>query len=120
MMRATMRVRHLSSRQLATPDPVSQMRGAARPIARRVTGRRNRMLARALWERDQGKCQRCGLWIDPSLSGALPGGLTIGHVVPLSRGGSNDPSNLGPEHSRCNIAAGAREPRPAAVIVTPL
>lgn len=64
-------------------------------------------------------CRRCGEAIDPTLSGLHPDGLTVGHVVPVSRGGSDHPSNLAAEHRRCNLAASDRvdvAPPPAAVV----
>ena len=78
------------------------------------------MLARGLWEAHGGLCQRCGLPIDPSLSGLLPGGLTIGHRLAIAHGGTNDRANLGPEHRRCNLSGGTDGPRPTAVIVEPI
>lgn len=84
-----------------------------------LTGAANRRTARLLWDRDGGLCWRCRRPIDPTVSALLPGGLTIGHVVPRSRGGSDGLDNLAPEHRRCNLAAGDREPRPQPVIVTP-
>lgn len=88
-------------------------------MTRHVTGRANRMLALALWHRDGGLCGRCRLPIERGIAALLPGGLTIGHIVPVSRGGSNDPTNLRAEHRRCNLEAGNRAERPAAVIVAP-
>lgn len=113
--RAPCRMPRLSARQLATTGPVLWMRKGAR----RITGRRNRLLAYGLWERDGGLCRRCALPIDPSLHGYLPGALTIGHVIPLSQGGTDDPRNLAPEHRRCNLSAGARPDRPTANVVRP-
>lgn len=49
-------------------------------------------------------CHLCG----------LPGADSLGHVVPLARGGANDPSNWAPEHLVCpggrtgNLKKGAR------------
>jgi 5-methylcytosine-specific restriction endonuclease McrA len=77
------------------------------------------MLALALWHRDGGRCRRCGLPIDPRVDWRRPGALTIGHVVPLARGGTNDDRNLAPEHRGCNLAAGDREERPVATIIRP-
>lgn len=48
-----------------------------------------------------------------------PLGLTIGHVIPLSHGGSDDDANLRPEHRRCNLAAGNRPTMPRATLATP-
>ena len=40
------------------------------------------------------------------------------HVLPRSRGGSDDIENLRPSHLRCNIARGNRMPRRRAVLTT--
>lgn len=36
-----------------------------------------------------------------------PGATEIDHIVAVSRGGTNDLSNLAPAHKACNIAKGA-------------
>jgi|SRR5690349_12239749 len=113
-VRAARRLSNVQTRQLDASDTLLQMRSQAR-----ITGRRNRLLARGLWERDGGLCRRCALPIDPDLHGYLPGALTIGHIVPRSQGGTNDPRNLAPEHRRCNLMAGDRPTRPTANVVRP-
>ncbi len=45
-----------------------------------------------------GVCWLCG----------KPGADTKDHVRPLSKGGTNDPSNLRPAHRACNSRKGAR------------
>lgn len=114
-----MRMPSLQARELATTSQVLPMQDSSRSHVRRVTGRRNRLIAYGIWEAHGGLCGRCGLAIDPTLHHTLPGALTIGHIVPISLGGSNDPSNLRPEHSRCNKSAGNRDPRPVPKVVTP-
>lgn len=54
------------------------------------------------------QCWRCRLLIDLGLSRMKPGGLMVGHVVPRSKGGTDDISNLRPEHRRCGLSAGNR------------
>lgn len=105
--------------ELASARILLSMPNDTRSYVQRVTGRRNRLLAIALWERDGGLCGRCGLEIDPTLHGYLPGALTIGHIDPLSRGGDNGSHNLRPEHRRCNLSAGNRPDRPEARYVIP-
>jgi 5-methylcytosine-specific restriction endonuclease McrA len=39
-----------------------------------------------------------------------PRGVSVDHVLPRSRGGSDDLSNLRPAHLRCNAGRGARPP----------
>ena len=75
---------------------------------------------RLVIERDGPTCRRCGGWIDLALSGLHADGLTLGHIVPASRGGSDAPENLGPEHRRCNLAASDRRDPPKASIAIPI
>jgi hypothetical protein len=49
-----------------------------------------------------------------------PAGPNIGHIQPAARAGSDHLANLGLEHRRCNIAAGARLDPPRAVIARPI
>lgn len=71
-------------------------------------------------ERDGTICRRCGSPIDMLLSGLHPDGPTIGHIVSRRDGGTDDPRNLGLEHRRCNLAAGARPDPPRALIARPV
>lgn len=64
-------------------------------------------------------CRRCGLWIDTTLSGMDPMGLTVGHVRAVRLGGTDDASNLAAEHRRCNLAAKAAA-SPRALIARPV
>ncbi|HEU5223462.1 MAG TPA: HNH endonuclease [Candidatus Lumbricidophila sp.] len=57
-----------------------------------------RSLVRSVFERDQFKCQSCGS--DAQLS--------IDHVHPVSRGGSDDAENLQTLCLPCNLRKGAR------------
>jgi len=89
-------------------------------------GRRVASTARRLWQRDAGRCGRCGDPIPYALPWSHPDGLTIGHIVAQSRGGSDSDSNLRPEHNRCNLSAKAGDaPRTiaspiAAVVAEPV
>lgn len=51
-----------------------------------------------LWVRDRGCCAICLNPVSPD------GGSNVDHVVPLTRGGSNHPINLGLTHVGCNKA----------------
>ena len=66
------------------PDPYKQRRGLSKGQWRR--------LREAIFERDGRKCSYCGATED----------LAVDHVVPLSRGGTNDPGNLTPACKPCN------------------
>jgi len=52
---------------------------------------------RAIYERDAYRCQLCGDWHD----------LTIDHIVPRSKGGTDDPGNLRVLCRSCNSRKGA-------------
>ena len=68
---------------------------------------------------DGNRCRRGGDPIDMRLSGLLADGPTIGHIIPRSRGGTDDLANLGLEHRRCNLATGSRVAPPRALLATP-
>lgn len=51
-----------------------------------------------VFERDAYRCQQCGGWHD----------LTIDHVIPRARGGTNDLANLQTLCRSCNSKKGAR------------
>lgn len=75
---------------------------------------------REVYERDGWTCQLCGDPVDPDLDYPDPACASLDHVVPLSRGGTHDSTNLQLAHLRCNYAAGDRKddqaPRPPLVV----
>jgi len=66
-----------------------------------------RIARAAVVARDGARCRRCGEGIDLALPGTSPYGLTLGHILPIARGGTDAFANLAPEHRRCNLGAGA-------------
>jgi hypothetical protein len=52
----------------------------------------------SIYERDAYRCRACGSWKD----------LQIDHIVPRSRGGTDDPDNLQVLCAQCNASKGAR------------
>ncbi|TDK26590.1 HNH endonuclease [Arthrobacter crusticola] len=79
--------------------------GQPRPksVRRSVTGPKRRRIL----ERDGHTCQVCGVRAGMDYPGE-PGRkavLTIGHIIPNSRGGSDDESNLRAECTRCGDQA---------------
>lgn len=56
------------------------------------SGRPWRRLTARIVRRDGGICHLCG----------KPGATSADHLVPVSRGGTNDPSNLKAAHPYCN------------------
>jgi 5-methylcytosine-specific restriction endonuclease McrA len=77
-----------------------------------------RTARRQVVARDGAVCRRCGKPIDLTLSGRHPMGLTLGHIVAVAEGGSDELANLAPEHHRCNLGAGDVAPR-ARVAISP-
>lgn len=63
---------------------------------------------REIFERDGWRCHLCRKKVRPSVSRRDPQGATIDHIVPLSQGGADIPSNVATAHWRCNREKGAR------------
>lgn len=84
------------------PDRVARSRHRRRMVARepyRVAD---------IYARDGWRCGICGEPVDPRAP--LNGGAdpTIDHIVPISRGGADAPSNVRLAHRLCNLRKGAR------------
>lgn len=60
--------------------------------------------------RDGQRCHICHRLVDMSLPGMHPKGPTIEHIIPVSHGGTNAPSNVVLAHRRCNQSRGNRTP----------
>lgn len=72
--------------------------------AMRTSKRWNQIRAEILSVHDV--CGICGESVDTSISGRLPDGPTVDHIVPVARGGAFfDRSNLRLTHRACNQAA---------------
>jgi 5-methylcytosine-specific restriction endonuclease McrA len=67
-----------------------------------------RISADALIERDGNICRLCSTEIDLNLARNSRWGATIDHIVPLSKGGSDELDNLQLAHWICNIKKGNR------------
>lgn len=68
----------------SVPDPYKERLGLSKGKWRR--------LREIVFDRDGRECSYCGATED----------LSVDHVVPLSRGGTNDPENLTPACKPCN------------------
>jgi hypothetical protein len=64
----------------------------------------------ALAARDGWVCWLCEGPVDPEAPPGTAAAGTVDHVVPRSRGGDSDPSNLRLAHRRCNGARGHHLP----------
>lgn len=59
-------------------------------------------------DRDAWRCGICGGSVDAKVKWPDPLSPSLDHVVPLSKGGAHDPSNVRLAHVRCNSARGNR------------
>lgn len=59
-------------------------------------------------ERDDWRCGICGESVDRSAQYPDPGYGTLDHVIPVTRGGTNDLANLRLAHMHCNRSRGNR------------
>jgi hypothetical protein len=61
-------------------------------------------------ERDGWTCWLCGGAIDPAAPATGPWRATVDHLVPRSRGGTSELTNLRVAHRRCNNRRGSHLP----------
>jgi len=54
----------------------------------------------AIFNRDKGRCQLCGLRVRKSE-------ISMDHIIPISLGGPHEPRNVQLAHVRCNVRRGA-------------
>ncbi|PZP03182.1 MAG: hypothetical protein DI609_01360 [Corynebacterium urealyticum] len=85
--------RHPSRRPYPTPPPTDRSAG------RSWSGRRVTELTAEVLAQYGDRCHLCG----------LTGATTADHIVPRSKGGSDELDNLRPAHKSCNSARGARD-----------
>lgn len=65
------------------------------------------MTRRQIAERDGWKCHLCGELVPDRPYAAHPLDPTMDHLLPVSRGGTDHPSNLRLAHNKCNTDRGA-------------
>ena len=98
-----------------TCRPVARSR-AAKDIARRKNNKRRkaqmgeRYRFRDIAERDGWRCHLCGKKVPDRPHQGRPLDPEIDHLIPVSAGGTDDPSNVALAHRRCNGARGADGP----------
>lgn len=89
------------------PRPNSYQRGYTGPAWR---GSKNQKgyggLRGLIWRRDKGICQLCGVLCIPKDAGGTDRRFwpTIDHIIPKSKGGTDDPENLRLACGSCNAA----------------
>lgn len=75
----------------------ARRRGSQKRLARRRL---------AIFERDHWTCQICGEATSATYSYSDPWSPTVDHIIPRSRGGSDEPENLRTAHMWCNSVRG--------------
>lgn len=85
-----------------TEDTEALEKRRASDRERKARQRTARNLILALAHRDGFTCSLCGEPM-PDVSD-----IEVDHVIPVSKGGSDDPENLKLAHSRCNLKKGNR------------
>lgn len=61
-----------------------------------------------LGERDGWRCHLCTKRVNRTLTSPHPWSPTFDHLIPISAGGVDEPSNLALAHRRCNVSRGNR------------
>ena len=69
----------------------------------------NGITAQAVAKRDDMVCAECQCIVEPHPGGYLASGWTIGHIVPLSKGGTHTWDNVQCECHSCNASKGANQ-----------
>jgi hypothetical protein len=66
----------------------------------------NRISVTECWQRDGGKCQICEKSIRLDVKWPNPLSMSVDHIVPLSKGGTDEESNVRAAHLGCNSRRG--------------
>lgn len=85
------------------------MRRRKPPDPRYIARRKREHLAvwrHRLWLRQRGRCYWCGQPIPHNATAGAPECLTVDHLIPRSRGGTDSPLNLVAAHKVCNELRG--------------
>lgn len=58
---------------------------------------------RAVWEKYGGRCAYCGVPVHLELDKVhRTNRMQVDHIIPVAKGGTNDPANLNPACGKCN------------------
>lgn len=97
------------SRQWFKENPTKAAEYQAARRARKLASPEIEAIDRmAIYERDAGICQLCGLPVDLSLPARHPMRFTLDHIIPLARGGPHTMANLQTAHGKCNSRKSAK------------
>jgi 5-methylcytosine-specific restriction endonuclease McrA len=61
-----------------------------------------------IYERDAGRCGICLERVDRSVRWPNQAAASLDHIIPISRGGTDEAGNLQLAHLRCNLSKGNR------------
>lgn len=95
--------------RLEHPHPADLDPSLKRPALRPRRKQGYQKHAAAVFERDGWTCWLCGQPIPQDARVPDPRAATLDHLVPRSRGGDDDPANLGAAHFVCNVRRGASD-----------
>lgn len=95
------RLRKKAWRQ-ANPQKAAEY--ASRRRARRLSSATERYARSEIYDRDDWRCQLCGGKIRKGTRYPNPMSPSIDHIIPLTEGGADAPSNVQAAHLRCNRA----------------
>lgn len=92
------------------PNGTRKCRACVRILRARYPARRRFSAEErlAIFERDDYVCAICGEAIDPQLNWPHRLCATVDHIIPLRRGGTDEPDNLQAAHRGCNVSKGRR------------
>lgn len=86
------------------PSKICGLPASSHIFRKSISSRSKVCLLRQLRQRDGWRCLLCNRkFEDPSPSHPHPLSVTIDHVLPVSKGGTNEPNNLQLTHRMCNM-----------------
>lgn len=97
---------HKQKYRKANPDKGNSW--AAQYRAKKLSAFISTVNRKDIFERDGYICQLCGTGVLPFVPHQHPMYPTIDHIIPLSKGGTHEPSNVQTAHLGCNASKGAR------------
>jgi len=104
--------------QLFTPENLYQIRFCSNKCGEKNAKQNRNQLIRyrsygrvypdKIWLRDGGICQICKTKVDRTKKAPHPKSVSLDHIVPISKGGTHEMSNLRLAHFLCNSKRGNR------------
>lgn len=69
----------------------------------------SKLSVREVWDRDNGVCQICRKRIDWNLKWPNCKSMSVDHIVPISKGGTDEEANVRAAHLGCNSKRGNKQ-----------